>query len=227
MDNALDKLGAAADEQLKKWIVECNCPMPLLVKTFSTFDKTRQQKAYTLMSSWDWNKDGSVVLYSEGYGVGKTHLCGALVNKILQTEKPAWLIKGYFVQTRSCPVYFATEPQLMDRIRATFNRTQDDAETDEQIYKRLAAYQVVIIDDVGKLKPRDPSFLQGVYFRIMDSRSVYGKPMVLTTNLRLAELEAHIGGACADRLRSASFVDMKGTSYRGLKQKAPVQGEMG
>ena len=77
---------------------------------------------------------------------------------------------------------------------------------------------VLILDDVGKTKPRDISFLQGVYFRIIDERYAGNKPIVLTTNLSLADLEAHIGGSCADRLNemcgTENIVQMRGKTYR-------------
>ncbi len=214
---AMDKLKAETDEQGKKWLTDCNCPVPLLVKTFDGFDKTRALKAHKLMSTWDWNHGQSIILQSQTYGVGKTHLCGALVNKILRTEPPARLTQDYYVQRRYCPVYFTTEPQLLDRIYSTFNRTDDNAETTEQLYKMLERRQVLIIDDVGKIKPRELAFVQGVYFRIIDTRCVSGKPIVMTSNLSLAELEEHIGGASADRLREMcgpNVIKISGISYR-------------
>jgi DNA replication protein DnaC len=42
-------------------------------------------------------------------------------------------------------------------------------------------------------------------------------PIILTTNLSLSELEAHIEGACTDRLREmcrVNIVKMAGVSYR-------------
>lgn len=42
-------------------------------------------------------------------------------------------------------------------------------------------------------------------------------PIILTTDLSLSELEAHIGGACMDRLREmcgVNIVKMAGLSYK-------------
>jgi DNA replication protein DnaC len=104
----------------------------------------------------------------------------------------------------------------MDRIRATFN---DGArETDEEIYLQLERVRLLIVDDVGKRTPRDLSFTQQVWFRIIDGRYRAQRPLVLTTNLLPNELDQHIGGACADRLMemcgASGLIAMKGTSYR-------------
>lgn len=222
------RLAEASTARAKTWVTECNCPPQLLAKTFDGFDKKRQPAAHKLMSSWEWKADKGVVLWSDGYGVGKTHLCGALVGKILQTEKAARLVRDFYVQEFRCPVYFTTEPQLMDRIRATFSgkpesnqewnpRGSSGQATDEDIYRELSMVKVLVVDDVGKVRPRDPSFLQGVYYRIIDGRYTAGLPIVITTNLSLAELEAHVGGASADRLSEMcgrNFVKMSGESYR-------------
>lgn len=117
----------------------------------------------------------------------------------------------------TAPCTSRLEPQLLDRIYSTFNRTDDNAETTEQLYKMLERRQVLIIDDVGKIKPRELAFVQGVYFRIIDTRCVSGKPIVMTSNLSLAELEEHIGGASADRLREMcgpNVIKISGISYR-------------
>ena len=159
----------------------------------------------------------SILLLSPNvYGVGKTHLVCALANKIVETAEPARLTRSLYIQKYRCPVYFITEAKLLSRIRDTYNKK--DGETEEEIYTTLQAYQLLIIDDVGKVRPRDYSFLQGVYFRIIDDRYTNEIPIILTTNLDANELEAHIGGASADRLREMfgkeGFIILKGQSYR-------------
>ena len=106
----------------------------------------------------------------------------------------------------------------MARIRATFNREGQGGETDEDIYRTLLRYDLLVVDDVGKVRPRDYSFLQGVFFRIIDDRYTSRKPVIVTTNLSLPELETHIGGAASDRLRemcgAKGLIKMTGQSFR-------------
>ncbi len=225
-------------KQLALWLEECNIPPHFRGKTFANFDRKLQPTAFGIMKNYDRESRESIVLLSPDlYGVGKTHLVAALINKtylvpedaacITQSEYIAFNEDGSYVNIKKypCPVYLAVENNLLSRIRATYNRHKEDedAETEEDVYRRLERYEMLIIDDVGKVRPRDYSFLQGVYFRIIDYRYSNGMPVILTSNLSLTELEAHIGGACADRLvemaGKENFIVMTGKSYRGNKLK--------
>jgi DNA replication protein DnaC len=214
---AQEKLAEACGQQQQAWIKECGCPIELIKRSFENFDQKAQPRAFRAMSGYDFKAGRSILLASVDYGIGKTHLAAAVVNRILREEPPARLAFGYYVQLLRCPVLFITENQMLARIRATFN---DGAETEEQVYRHLETVPLLIVDDVGKLRPRDSSFLQGVYFRVIDSRCTHNRPVILTTNLDVSkgELEAHIGGASADRLRGMcgkeNMVLMSGRSYR-------------
>ncbi len=215
---AQDRLARACEAQQQAWIKECGCPIELIKRSFDNFDAKAQPRAFKVMSGYDFKAGKSVLLASVDYGIGKTHLAAAVVNRILREEPPARLAHSYYVQLLRCPVYFTTESQMLARIRATFDDSK--TETEEQVYRQLETVDLLIIDDVGKLRPRDGSFLQGVYFRVIDARCTHNRPVILTTNLDVAkgEFEAHIGGASADRLRGMcgkeNMVLMSGRSYR-------------
>jgi len=222
----LGKIEEVSTLQREVWWDECNMPTTFSLKTLEAFDRKLQVKAFKVVNEYDWHYNDdkespakSIVLSSPDlYGVGKTHLVCGLINKIISTEKSARIHQEFWVQTLRCPVYFTTEPQMLDNIRATFKDGSE--ETDERIYERLISYRLLIIDDVGKVRPRDLGFLQGVYYRIIDGRYTSSLPIILTTNLSFEELENHIGGACADRLREMcgdNFVKMTGKSYRRPK----------
>lgn len=187
---------------------------------FQGFDRSRQPRAYDAVKSWEPSQ--SLILASPGiYGVGKTHLACALVTKLLYDSEKVRVINGS-VRRLPCPVFITNEAKMMARIRKTFNRHDDeDYETEEDVYRAVTSPNLLIIDDVGKVRPRDLSFLQGVYYRIIDDRYTEEKAVILTTNLSLDELEAHIGGACADRMREmcgkAGIIVMSGQSYRRQK----------
>lgn len=230
----LKALPVLREKGLARWTQDCNLPAKFLSKTFDNFEKSLQPKAFNVMSKFD--KKQSIVLLSPNvYGVGKTHLVAALINKtylvaentaeVIQTDYLAFSEDGSPVNIRRhrCPVYFTVENVLLSRIRQTYNRnskydnTEEYEETEEDVYRQLSQYQLLVIDDVGKVRPKDFGFLQGVYFRIIDHRYSNDMPIILTTNLDYAELENHIGGACADRLREmceSNFVRMTGKSYR-------------
>lgn len=217
----LKDLELAVISQRNKWIQDCNLKGIYCKKTFDNFEIKTQKAAYDTVKNY--NKKDSILLVSpDYYGVGKTHLVAALVNHLINTEPSAEIIRNEYVAKKSCPVYFTTESQMSARIRATFNH--DDGESERAVYKHLNTVSLLIIDDVGKVRPHDYSFLQGVYFQIIDERYVTEKPIILTSNLNFSDLEKHIGGACADRLKemcNGNFVKMVGESYRGTNQKMP------
>jgi DNA replication protein DnaC len=224
-EEAIRKLANEALAQRVKWRVECNLPPKLRGKTFDNFEVSRQPKAYKLMSTYDCKAGKSVVLWSpkdnvlakgsDAYGLGKSHLCGALVNKVVESETTAWLVKDFWIQRRRCPVYYVTETAMIDRIKASFDK--DAVESTDLIYKALTTVDLLIIDDVGKDPPPDYRFINSVYFRLIDGRDMNQRPIILTTNLKLdPDFETHIGGPSADRLREMckSWVLMTGKSYR-------------
>jgi len=227
------KLEEVSFDQETKWLTEdSNLPSKFVSNTFDNFNSKLQPKAFAAVKNlqWQWkdtNDDEglppkSLVLLSPGvYGVGKTHLVCALMNHIIATEGKATMRKDLYIQKHRCPVFFVSENELLRRIRNTYNRSntpEHHEETEEDIYKKLEAFDLLIIDDVGKVRPRDLNFLQGVYFNIIDQKYNNSQPIILTTNLDFNELENHIGGACADRIREMAgkdgFILMKGQSYR-------------
>ena len=229
------KLKEAISFQRDIWFDECNMPAGFALKNFDDFDSKLQPKAFKTIKNlhWKWG-DGdddppkSLVLLSPGiYGLGKTHLVCALINQIIETDDKAVIVQKTYIRKKPCPVYYTSENLLLRRIRQTFNRdarnnfTEDYKETEEDIYQKLAKCDLLIIDDVGKVRPRDTTFLQGVYFNIIDQRYNESQPIILTTNLDFNQLEEHIGGACADRLvemaRKEGFIVMTGKSYRQRK----------
>jgi len=225
---ALSELKQAKEYQRDEWFEMCNLPLKFVGKTFDNFQHNLQPKAYAAAKrlaeeycKWDGDQPlrSLMLLSPDTYGVGKTHLVAALINHILEMVEPAYL-RHLTVVRRRLPIYFITEPELLSRIRSTFSHTE--GETDEDIYRELINYDILVLDDIGKMRPRDPSFLQGVYFRVIDGRYAREHAVMLTTNLHYSELEEHIGGACSDRLREMcgeNFISMRGTSYRHRRDK--------
>ena len=199
-------------ETLKRWQNTYGVPGAWRMKSFLDFNRHAQPVAYDRLYNYS---GGSFVLSSPGiWGVGKTHLACALANALIDIRSKTRMTSWGAVVSTPCPVYYTTENELLLRIRNCFN---SGAETEDKVYQVLRMFKLLIIDDVGKVKPRDYSFLQGVYFALIDERYTGKKDILITTNLSGAELEAHIGGACADRLREMcgdNFITMKGTSYR-------------
>jgi DNA replication protein DnaC len=216
-NKALHLISERSPSIREMWLKESGLPPKFINKTLADFENDKQAKAYRAIK--DYTGEKSLVLLSSSgiYGIGKTHLCAALVHQIIGASETMIIDNDFTVREISNPVKFITEDEIISGIRYTFNDPKA-APTEEHIYGGLARVEHLIVDDVGKTHPKDYSFVNDVYYRIINTRYSRLKPIVITTNLDLEELEKHIGGACADRLREmcgkAGFIKMTGESYR-------------
>jgi DNA replication protein DnaC len=151
--------------------------------------------------SW---KGESLMFWGEP-GNGKSHLATAIANELTAKGKQ---------------IVFISMPDLLEKIKATFNRNSN--ETEEQIMKGLQLCDLLIIDDIGAEKVSD--WVQEVIFRIVDGRYKRMKPIMATSNLEPKELAERIGKRAYDRLIEISQpIKNEATSYRREKAKARME----
>lgn len=160
----------------------------------------------------DWFNDGldrgEAIVLAGGYGCGKTHLARVVLYAF-----------GDLVHIR-----MLSEPDLLAYIRASYNG--DGSE--KMLIATIRRVQLLILDDVGAGHVRDESqgWLEDIYWRILDRRAEMKLPMLITTNLPLAELGDRIGGKAFSRLSGmmpgpGSYVgmfDVEDFRIRGLKR---------
>lgn len=208
----------------EKWRKSCGVPLWMVDKTFENFEAGLQKEAYkqafnyaNQLSLDDPIGYPSLILYSEGNGVGKTHLAVAIVNKAIDS----W---DGDPNCSACPICFESGPGLIRRIRATYNISIDaHHEREEDVYNQLRGVKLLILDDVGKEKPSEHT--REVYFYIIDERYKSGLPVVITSNLPLdgqLSLSELMGVSTVDRLIGMSrgkVIELKGKSYRQLRKQ--------
>lgn len=156
----------------------------------------------------------SLVLSSSINGVGKTHLASAIINCILDRWNGENVV---------CPVKIITEPEIYSRIKATYNYSMDERNTnpsEEDIIKSLLFPPLLIIDDIGKVPQNDMKFIQRTLYRIIDGRYQNLFPVILTTNLNPNSLKDYLGrDDCAilnrlTEMTNGKFIELVGESYR-------------
>lgn len=207
----------------ERWRRRCGIPEEFQIKTFSAFEKSCQPRAFDAALNWadDFWDEGprgypSLVLYSAGPGVGKTHLMVSIANHVIQTWEGD-------PRDAVCPLRFESGPGLVRRIRATYDIRADDEmhEREEHVYAELRGVRLLMLDDVGKEAPSRHT--QEVYWYIIDERVKSGLPVVVTSRLSLAgrgSLEQLMGEDTVDRLvgmTRGQVIDMTGPSYRRRK----------
>lgn len=208
----------------------CGIPQLFMYKDFSTFVHKEGRSVFGKAFNTCFNyaekfplnegviKYPSLILYSESsWGVGKTHLACSIAHRLLDR----W--QG----DTACPVKFISEPELFQRIQATFNYDQEEKRylpSENDIINELIRVRLLIIDDIGKRKIYDPRFTQRTLFAIIDGRYNTEKPVMITANLNPTGLRDYLGGvdnqASFDRLwgmTEGKATKMEGTSYRRKK----------
>lgn len=106
------------------------------------------------------------LLFWGGAGTGKTYLAGCIANALIDWE---------------IPVQMTSIPRIANRMNGLFSEDRN------RYLEELNRPRLLIIDDLGAERSTDFS-LEQVYM-VIDSRYASGKPMILTTNLSLEELE--------------------------------------
>lgn len=201
--------------QRRLWRKRCGIPPKFQKKNFANFDQTLQAKYYRICLKYADEYPiltpagcKSLMLFSEdSWGVGKTHLVGAIGHKILDR---------WDGEDISCPVLFVSEPELYTRIQTTYKDRGFGGETEADIIKQLSRVSLLIMDDVGKRSVADPKFVRRIMFSVIDGRYTAMLPLVLTANLNPNQLANYMGDAPVDRLAEMCgvFYKIEGDSYR-------------
>ena len=177
--------------------------------TFESFlDRNGSETAYKVAVKYvktfkEW-KGESLLLWGEP-GNGKTHLAAAIVNELSK--------KGYIV-------VFQSVPELLQRIRSTFNSENKENET--QIMRALLECDLLILDDIGAEKTTE--WVEEKLFNIIDGRYRKELHTLYTSNLEPKELKHQVGKRSYDRMVETSLtVKNEAASYRREIAKQRLQ----
>lgn len=138
------------------------------LKTFT--QKEDNQKLYTIIKNYVDNfetfyKSSRGLLFWGTVGTGKSYAAACIANELLN---------------RKIPVVMTSFVKVLQVI-------QDNTENETEFVNRLCAARLLIIDDLGTERNTDYA-LEKVY-NVIDSRYRTGKPLILTTNLNLQDMQ--------------------------------------
>lgn len=138
------------------------------LKTFT--QKEDNQKLYTIVKNYVDNfetfyKSNRGLLFWGTVGTGKSYAAACIANELLN---------------RKIPVVMTSFVKVLQVI-------QDNTENETEFVNRLCAARLLIIDDLGAERNTDYA-LEKVY-NVIDSRYRTGKPLILTTNLNLQDMQ--------------------------------------
>lgn len=161
-------------------------PRRYWICTFDTAKETPENRAaLARVRAYAQNFPGHGGLFLTGpVGTGKTHLAACLVNSLI---------------SREIRVLFGNVLDLLGRLRRSYD---DDAQEEEwRILDELATVPLLVIDDVGKEKVSE--WVEQTLYRVVDLRYRDNRPLVVTSNFTLSELERRypeVGPALVSRL---------------------------
>jgi DNA replication protein DnaC len=134
-------------------------------------------------------------------GTGKTHLCSAIANYVLQAG-----LKVVYLKTGT----------ILDMIREyKFNFEKNETLSPHE-FKALYQVGLLIIDDLGTEISTD--FVREQLFYLFDERINYRRPWIISTNLMPNEIGTMYEDRLSDRILGTSqILKFTGTSIRELK----------
>jgi DNA replication protein DnaC len=179
---------------------------------FETRGDPTRERALMAVKTWARaaldKKPCGLVLWSNGYGAGKTMLARCAYDVLNYTYA-----SGQFI----------TAPDFMDLIKGSY---EDGSKVSEaQLFREWRKQQFIIIDDFGKQYTRQEA--QGwefeKWFKLIDV--MQERALLMTSNLNPQKIGERIGGAASSRLTGmCEFVDMSALpDFRLVKRKENVK----
>ena len=209
------KLCSCHLELLKKISMsEYSCSSILAVSTFETFDlkyyssekdmnvgyspREYMEASVDFLKSYcdNFNKNSGSFFFTGGTGLGKTHLSLAVMNKVTE--------KGYSV------FYGSADNIIKQMEKERFGRSNGDIE------EEIENADLLIIDDLGT--EFRTAFSETAVYQIINNAILNSKPMIISSNLSIGELEERYGQRVVSRLNSCEVINFIGTDIRQIKK---------
>ena len=158
----------------------------LLTHSFRSFKPVAGAKqAYDASVAFAKHPEGWLVIHGPN-GNGKTHLAAAIANYLLE---------------RDVLVLFLNVPDLLDYLRMAFNPRREWDVTNlsfEQRFDAITRAPILILDDFGA--EGETQWANEKLYQILNYRTDMALPTVITTNLKLADIEARLRSRLGNRL---------------------------
>ena len=194
----------AAEKAQRARVMGAHIPVDFKDTTFESSDKKIHPAAFAACKQYATEfkeSSPSLIIHSEVFGSGKSHLASCIAN--------------YLLHKRRVNVRFARAFDIIQEIRGTFNRGSREDEDD--VLKRILSSTLLVIDDLGLTTPTDWS--AETYWALFDRRIESKMPVVITTNYYPSdeEMGARIGRGALSRLLGMcgdNIITFKGKDLR-------------
>lgn len=191
-------------------------------------------KEYKLQFTKIFNKIGDIVdnqhvglyLFSKASGTGKTTLAVSLMNEYLIYRVEKFFKDLQTVQPNekrptldNSPVFFISSAEYQNIYSGQFRDTDGELSERYKIIKdRMKKTDLLIIDDIA-IRNVTEAF-NNELFEVIDYRTSQGKPMIITSNVSIDELERVLGQRIASRVKgSCVAIGVVGSDKRKVELK--------
>lgn len=96
------------------------------------------------------------------------------------------------------PILFATLPDLLSELRATYGR--HDGQTETEVIRRYTDAPLLVLDDLGAEQVSGTGWVEDRLYQTVGRRHSNGLPTVFTSNLGVDETAARLGSRLAWRI---------------------------
>ncbi|MGE5590977.1 MAG: ATP-binding protein [Bacillota bacterium] len=193
------------EEDLRQRIEQSGLPARYQRATFEAFEPARgTEKAVAICREYAASfargvEDGLLVRGPKG--AGKTHLAAAVALSLLQS--------GFRVA-------FWNVPLVLDEIRSSFGARSDKEERASEIMERARRADLLILDDIGTEKPSE--WVVERLYLVVEMRYQDLKPLIVTTNASMKELEEALSPKTVSRLvEMCRGVSLEASDYRARR----------
>lgn len=133
-------------------------------------------------------------------GVGKSHMAVAIMRRYIKNIKPEYdeQLKEYYIDyIEDRQPIFIEVPELLLRIRDTYNENSKESEKDIVDYYTMTPF--LVLDDLGTEKASEFSTL--MLYLIINRRCTSGTTTIITSNLNLEEIRDRLSDRISSRIK--------------------------
>lgn len=148
----------------------------------------------------EFGSNSKSLLFQGGPGLGKTHLSLAIAKEVIDS---------------GCGVVYVSAPIIFDRIeKAHFDFQQSEYD----IINNLTECDLLILDDLGA--EFDTKYKSSVLYNIMNSRMLSSKPTIISTNMKLSDMEKKYDERIVSRIiGTMERIEFAGSDIRQKKKR--------
>lgn len=160
-------------------------------------DKITIKKIYKKMQEWCNSNFNKLLIYiSGGTGAGKTHLVKCMANELIKNNHLVCLTTSFALNQDFLKSY-----------------STKDLDKKQSLLSKYLQSEILIIDDLGT-EIRQPFVTNNYLYQILNERKVKKLPTLITSNLKIADLQDYY-----DERISSRIIDKSSSICLNLEQQ--------